>query len=64
MSNGQKDLRIRKIKLHILNHVTLKLISMPSSIKYNLTKVICKCVNLQTVIITNISLFSVHSKQY
>jgi len=43
-----------KIKLFILNHGTLKWISISSSIKYDLEKLICKFMNLQTLIIINI----------
>lgn len=39
----QKIVQNIKIKLYILNCDTLQWISMPSSIKCNLEKLICKC---------------------
>jgi len=49
MPNRQKPLNILykniQNKLHILNQVTLQWISMSSSIKYNLARLICKCTN-------------------
>jgi len=38
-----KYAKICKIKLNILNHGTLKWISMSSSIKYDLVRLICNC---------------------
>jgi len=37
--------KIYSVRLHILNHGALKLISMSSNIKFNLTRLICKCMD-------------------
>lgn len=45
-----KYVKICKIKLHVLNHGTLKRISISSSIKYDLARLIFKYINLRVLI--------------
>lgn len=40
-----------KMKLHIFDRGTLKYSSMTTNIKYNLVRLICKCMNLRGLII-------------
>lgn len=52
--NSQKNFKhakICKIKLHILNHGILKWIYMSPSIKFDLAKLICKCMNSRVMVI-------------
>jgi hypothetical protein len=46
MHNYAKCAKICKIKLHTLNHGVLKYISLSSSIKYNIARLIYKFINL------------------
>jgi len=45
-----KYAKICKIKLNILNHGTSKWISMSSSIKYDLARLICKCMKSRALL--------------